>query len=244
MILDLTFYNTPASLNQGLGAFRANWTQPPLWATMHFVPTMATISSPCTLVGTEFPSKMVVLPLLHYCQSLVSSLKYGTHSLYPQVTLSVSPLENFTIFTLDYSYCHYPRSLTPILHPSYPSSSYCSWRVLKAWILGWFAIPFSRVGPENWHFQIVVLEKTLQSCLDCEEIKPVNPKGNQPWIFIGRTDTDALILWPPDAKEPTYWKRPWCWKRLRAGREEGNRGWNGWIVSLTPWTWVWANSGR
>ena len=56
--------------------------------------------------------------------------------------------------------------------------------------------------PKNWYFQIVVLEKTLKSSLDREGIKPVNPKGNQPWIFIWRTDAEAeaLILWPPDAK--------------------------------------------
>ena len=53
-------------------------------------------------------------------------------------------------------------------------------------------------GPKNWCFQTVVLEKTLESPLDCTEIKPVNPKGNQP--FIGRTDVGAPILWPPDAK--------------------------------------------
>jgi len=56
--------------------------------------------------------------------------------------------------------------------------------------------------PKNWCFRIVVLDKTLESPLDCKEIKPVNPKWNQSWIFIGRTDTEAeaLILWPPDAK--------------------------------------------
>ena len=55
---------------------------------------------------------------------------------------------------------------------------------------------------KNWCFQIVVLEKTLESLLDCKEIKPVNPKGNQSWIFIGKTDAEAEtpILWPPDAK--------------------------------------------
>ena len=55
-------------------------------------------------------------------------------------------------------------------------------------------------APENWCFWTVVLEKTLESPLDCKEIKPVNPKGNQSWIFTGRTDAEALILWPPDAK--------------------------------------------
>ena len=57
-------------------------------------------------------------------------------------------------------------------------------------------------APKNWCFWTVVLEKTLESPLDSKEMKPVNPKRNQPWIFIGRTDTEAetLILWPPDAK--------------------------------------------
>ena len=63
---------------------------------------------------------------------------------------------------------------------------------------------------KNWCFQIVVLEKTLKSPLDSKEIKPVNPKGNQPWIFIGRTDAEAeaLILWPPDAKSCLTGKDP------------------------------------
>ena len=59
-------------------------------------------------------------------------------------------------------------------------------------------------APKNWCFWTVVLEKTFESPLDCKEIQPVNPKGNQSWIFIGRTDAEAeaeaLILWPPDAK--------------------------------------------
>ena len=57
-------------------------------------------------------------------------------------------------------------------------------------------------APKNWFFQIVVLEKTLKSHLHIKEIKPVNPKGNQPWVFIGNTDAEAEapILWPPDAK--------------------------------------------
>ena len=57
-------------------------------------------------------------------------------------------------------------------------------------------------GPKNWRFWTVVLEKTLESPLDCKEIQPVHPKGNQSWIFIGRTDAEAetLILWPPDVK--------------------------------------------
>ena len=73
--------------------------------------------------------------------------------------------------------------------------------------------------PKNWCFWTVVLEKTLESPLDCTEIKPVNPKGNQPWIFIGRTDVEAEapILWPPDAKN-------WLvGKTLMLGKIKGRR---------------------
>ena len=92
-------------------------------------------------------------------------------------------------------------------------------------------------------FQTVLLEKTLESPLDCKEIKPVNPKGNQSWIFFGRTDaeTETPILWPPDCKELTRWERPWCWERLKARGEGDNRGWDGWMASLTQ-TWVWVSS--
>ena len=79
---------------------------------------------------------------------------------------------------------------------------------------------------KNLCFRTVVLEKTLENPLDCKESKSVNRKGNQPWIFIGRTVAEALILWPPD-EEPSHWKRPWCWERLKAKGEGGSRGWDG-----------------
>ena len=84
-----------------------------------------------------------------------------------------------------------------------------------------------------------MLEKTLESPLDSKEIL-----ANSPWIFIGRTDAEAevLILWLPDAKSRLIGKRPWCWERLKAG--EDDRGWDGWMVSLTRWTWTWANSRK
>ena len=93
-------------------------------------------------------------------------------------------------------------------------------------------------------FKIVILVKTLESALDNKEIKAVNPKQNQPWIFTGRTDAEAeastLATW---CEEPTHWEGPWCWKNW--GQEEmDDRGWDGWIVSPTQWTWVWKNSGR
>ena len=92
---------------------------------------------------------------------------------------------------------------------------------------------------------MVMLEKTLESPLDSKAIKPVNPKGNQPWTFIGRTDAEAEtpIFWLPHAKS-WHWKRPWCWEGLGAGGEGDNQGWDGWMASLTRWMWVWVNSGR
>ena len=65
-------------------------------------------------------------------------------------------------------------------------------------------------APKNWWFWTVVLEKTLESPLDCKEIQPVHPKGNQSWIFIERTDdeAEAPILWPPDVKNWLIWKDP------------------------------------
>ena len=172
--------------------------------------------------------------------------------------------------------------------------------------------------PKNWRFLTVVLEKTLESSLDCKEIQPVHPKGNfkgsslvahmlkclsamwkiqvrslgwedplekemathsstlawkilwteepgrlpsmgsqrvrHDWAtslyfyftFVGRTDAEAensntLATW---CKELTHWKRPWCWERLKAGRKGDDRGWDGWMTSLTWWTWVWVNSGN
>ena len=73
-----------------------------------------------------------------------------------------------------------------------------------------------------------------ESPLDSKEIKSVNPKGNQPWIFTGRTEAvaETPILWPPDAKN-------WLF-----GGEAGNRGWDSLMAPPTQWTWVWVNSGR
>ena len=110
-----------------------------------------------------------------------------------------------------------------------------------------------RVGPwegwelKNWCFQIVVLEKTLESPLqfDCKKIKPVNPKGNQLWISFRRTDAEAeapilgYLMWRVDSLEKT----------LLPGKIEGRRRrrWqkiDGWMASLNQWTWVWTHSGK
>ena len=79
----------------------------------------------------------------------------------------------------------------------------------------------------NWCFQIVVLEKTFESPLDSKEIKPVNPSGNQPWIFIGRTDAEAPILWPPDVNNQLIGKDPDAAKKLEAKGERSGRDWDG-----------------
>ena len=89
------------------------------------------------------------------------------------------------------------------------------------------------------------IKTLIGSPLDCKEIQPVHPKGDQSWVFTGRTDAEAetlntLATW---CKELTHLKRPWCWERLRAGGEGDDKRWDGWMASLTQWTWVWVDSG-
>ena len=91
---------------------------------------------------------------------------------------------------------------------------------------------------KNWCFWTVVL-KTLESPLDCKEIQPAHPMGNQSWIFTERTDAEGPILWPPDVKNWLTGKD----KRLKAGGEGDDRAWDGWMASSTQWTWVWASFG-
>ena len=97
---------------------------------------------------------------------------------------------------------------------------------------------------KNWCFPIVVLKKTLESPLACEEIQPVHPKGNQSWMFIGRTDVEAEtpILWPPHAKSWLIWKDPDAWKDYvqeeKGTTEDEMVGWH----HQTQWTRVWVGS--
>ena len=97
--------------------------------------------------------------------------------------------------------------------------------------------------PKNWCFWTVVLEKTLESPLDCKEIQPVHPKGNQSWCIHWKDwcwswNSNTLNTW---CKELIPWKRPWCWERLKAGGEREDRGWHGWMAPPTWWTWVWSS---
>ena len=99
-------------------------------------------------------------------------------------------------------------------------------------------------APKSWCFWTAVLEKTLESPLDCKEIQPVNPKGNQSWIFIGRTDAEAEtpLLGPPDAKSWLIWKDPdagkdWRREAKRTTEDEivGRHHWlNGHEFEWTP----------
>ena len=88
---------------------------------------------------------------------------------------------------------------------------------------------------KHWCFWTVVLEKTLESPLNCKEMQPVHPKGNQSWVFFGRTDAEAetLILWPPDAKNWVIWKDPdagkdWRWEE-KGTTEDEMVGWRQWL---------------
>ena len=93
--------------------------------------------------------------------------------------------------------------------------------------------------PKNWCFQTVVLEKTLESPLDGKEIKPVHPKGNQPWVFIGRTDAkaEAPILWPPDTKSQLIGKAPDAEKdwgqEEKVAAEDEMVGWHHWLNDMS-----------
>ena len=112
----------------------------------------------------------------------------------------------------------------------------------KVWLTGERGLSGVFIGSHKPELS-VVLEKTLESPLDCKKIQPVQLKGNQSWIFIVRTDAEAEtpILWPPDAKNWLIWKDPDAGKDWRW--EEKDRGWDGWLTSPTWWTWVWASFG-
>ena len=100
--------------------------------------------------------------------------------------------------------------------------------------------------PKNWCFWVPVLQKILENPLDRKEIKPVNPTGNQPWIFTRRTVAELKLQYFSHLKQTADLseKKPWCWEGLKAKGEKGGRGWDGSVALPTQWTWIWANSGR
>ena len=99
-------------------------------------------------------------------------------------------------------------------------------------------------APKNWCFWTVVLEKTPESPLDCKEIQPVYPKGDQSWVLIGRTDAEAEtpILWPSLVKSWLIGKDLDTGRDWGARGEGDDRGWDSWMASPTWRTWVWVNS--
>ena len=99
--------------------------------------------------------------------------------------------------------------------------------------------------PKNWWLQTIVLEKTDRP-LDSKEIKPVNHKGNQPWILIGKNDTEVEIpvFWSPDVKSRIFGKVPDAGKDWGQKKNRVSEGWDGWMPSAMQRTWTWANCGR
>ena len=114
-----------------------------------------------------------------------------------------------------------------------PSSQSCGFSSGHVWM--WELDCEESWAPKNWCFWTVVLEKSLESPLDCKEIQPVHPKGNQSWIFIGRTDAEAetATLWPPDAKSWVIEQDPDAgkhWRQEEKGMTEDEMvGWYHWL---------------
>ena len=98
---------------------------------------------------------------------------------------------------------------------------------------------------KNWCFWMWCWRRLLRVPLDCKEVQLVHPKGDQSWcsleglmLKLKNSSTLATLY-----EELTPWKRPWYWEGLGAGGEGDDRGWDGWMASLTRWMWVWVNSG-
>ena len=118
-----------------------------------------------------------------------------------------------------------PTKVLPVQAMFFSSSHVWMWELdyKESWV------------PKDWCFWTVVLEKTLESPLDCKDIQPIHPKGDQSWVFIGRTDVEAEtpILWPPDAKNWLIGKDPdarkdWRWEE-KGTTEDEMVGWHHWL---------------
>ena len=120
------------------------------------------------------------------------------------------------------------RDIT-LLTKVYLSSQSCGFSSSCVWM--WELDYKESWVPKNWCFWTVVLEKTLESPLDCKEIQPVYSKGDESWLVHWKDwcwswNSNPLATW---CEELTHLKRPWCWDRLRAGGERDDRGWDGWM---------------
>ena len=99
--------------------------------------------------------------------------------------------------------------------------------------------------PKNWCFWAMVLEKALGSPLECKEIKPVNPKGNQSWIFIRRADSEVKLQYFGHLMQrANSFEKALMLGKIEAGGGGDDRGWDGWMALLTRGTWVWVSSRR
>ena len=132
--------------------------------------------------------------------------------------------------------CHSKKDIMSSQNYGFSSSHVQTWVMdhKEGWVL------------KDWCFWTVILEKTLGNPLDRKEMKPVKPKGNQSWIFIGRTDAEdeGPILWPPHVKSWLIRQDPDAgkdWRQVEKGMTEDEMVW---MASPTQWTWVWASSGR
>ena len=123
-----------------------------------------------------------------------------------------------------------------------PSSQSYGFSSNHVWM--WEFDPKESWALKNWCFWTVGVGEDCWESLDCKEIQPANSKENQSWIFTGRTEAEAEtpILWPPDMKNWLIWQDPDAGKDWRQG-EGDDREWDGWMASLTQWTWVWVSSG-
>ena len=184
----------------------------------------------CADINPNLPVHPVFPPPMSTCL-------YPRSDRYPCLSIGLSvSLSRFHIHALIFDICF---SLSDLLYSVYQTLGMS---------LSIFLHLFNSLYWNSLSFQIVVLEKTVESPLDSKE---VNPKGNQPWVFIGRTDAEAEapVLWPPDVKNWLIGKDPELGKDEGRRRKERQRmrwykGWDGWMTSPTQWTWVWANSGR
>ena len=172
------------------------------------------------LLKLSFKPTLSFSSFIKRLSSLLSALHiwaYWYLSQQSSVQLVRHPAQHFTWCTLQFSCSHvWMRQLDYI----------------KSW------------APKNWCFWTVVLEKTLESPLENKEIQPVHPKGDQSWVFTGRTDVEAEtpILWPPDVKSWLIWKDPDAGKDR--GQEEKWRQRMRWLDTITnSMVWVWVNSG-
>ena len=102
---------------------------------------------------------------------------------------------------------------------------------------------------EAWHAAIHGVAKSRTQLSDWSDLKitsnqsilnEISPEYSLEGLML-KLKLSTLATW---CEELTHWKRPWCWERLKAKEEGGGRGWDGWMASLTQWTWIWANSGR